>query len=105
MKIREEELSGYGLWIPRKARQRILVLGDTIRSRLGVGEESRDARHLKKKTNGNERRVFYTRTHLKEQASGRGNLVEDLNSPSRPLPHEQKVLDDQCCRLIDKIIR
>ena len=98
-------MSGYGLWIPRKARQRILVLGATIRSRLGVGDESRGAKQAKKKPNGSDRRVFYTRTHMREQTSGRGDMLEGYFSSSLPSASEKKILDDRCCSLIEKIIR
>ena len=105
MKITDEELKAYGLWIPRKARQRILVLGATIRSRLGVGDDSRDAKQSKRRPNGNDRRVFYTRAHLKDQLSGRGDQMEDLSTASLPLAPKKKVLDNRTCLLIEKVIR
>lgn len=77
MRVTDEELSAPGLWVPRRARERILALGATLRARLGL----RDPPPRPATQQRPARRVYYTRAAVRDEG---GPDVAEARPPPSP---------------------
>lgn len=101
VKLREEDLLDAAMGIPKRARDRLLALASSLRSRLGLGLDDSDEQSAAQR--GPPRRIYYTRSAYKNSTQAATESAGEREQEERT--PQMKQLDARTQAIATRILK